>query len=211
MNPRLPGTTNRKAFTLIEMIIGMIMGIVVVAAVFTLLNFASRQITVYAERYNMYLQINNALADIQRRCVIAIAIAPDSVFSANQETEMKTEFAFESESTINAVTPDTRTDNALYRYCIDTGGNLILRKSDGPMSTVVSSTGRQSIDFTLVEGKFKPRIYFRRKFEAETENEPDFLVVTISAESTGKKAVPGLPKKIAKIDGFRLWFTDVVK
>ena len=54
-----------------------------------------------------------------------------------------------------------------------------------------------------VEGKYQPSI------RLEVGPEPNFMFVTVSAKSA-KKNLAGLPRSIAKVEGIRFWFVDLV-
>ncbi len=166
---------------------------IVSLVIFSIPVFFMNYINADLERYNIYSQINYALQDLKIRCASAIKISPGSFF-APSGTVTKSEFEFDGENDIYNITPDDLTDNAHYKYFVDTDKELVLEKTfNGAITRDI-----------LVEAKYNPKA----EFKYALGDEPNFLTVTINA--TNDKSTAGISKIISKTEGLRFWFVDVV-
>ncbi|MDD3295995.1 MAG: type II secretion system protein [Candidatus Omnitrophica bacterium] len=179
----------KKAFTLVEIIIVMVITGVVLLGITATSLFFIRQVTYNTERYNIYGQINYALEDIRLRCISAIQV--NSFFNATGET--RDNFEFEGEANLQNITPDDLSDNAIYRYQINpANGDLVLFKN-GQITDI------------LIEGRFFPSI----EFEYIAGSPPNTLKVAITA--AGDK-IPffGVSNEVVQGEVIRFWYIEVV-
>lgn len=184
----------RRAFTLVELIISVVMLGVISAVIFSLPIFFIGYVNADLERYNIYSQINYALEDMKLRCASAIQVAQGSFF-ASASTTGKPEFEFDGESDIYNITPDDLSDNARYKYFIDENKDLVLQRIFNGLTTKE----------ILVENKYRPQI----EFKYTSGDEPNFLTVTVQA--TNDKSTAGISKTISKSEGLRFWFVDIIR
>lgn len=181
-------------FSLLELLLGVVIGTLVVLAIFSVSSFATRQVGAFVERYNMYAQMSLALDTMQVVMPSATRISEDSLFNSVTAAAQDS-FAFTGEENPYKVTPANFADNAQYEFGIDARGNLVMHK------TLADGTATSEI---LIDGKYRPALEFK-PFE-----EPNFLVVTISA-SSARKQLSGLMRTISKVEGIRFWFASVVR
>ncbi len=172
--------------TLVELIISIVIIsiLLVVLGRFYLLIYS--RVAEEMKINDLHLQMDYALENLRLHCPSAIRLEPDSVFTSGT-TSSKPQFAFEAESDIYRITPDNLTDNAQYKYWVNT--------TSGALALVTNNSAEE----TLVQARFRPRIEFTYSEGAE----PNFLTVTVSAEHN--KVV------FSKTQGLRLWFIDAVK
>jgi uncharacterized protein YxeA len=176
--------------TLAELIVVLALICVLLLSVYSVYLIFFTSINYDTERYSISSQVSYALSDMKIRCLSASKIADDSRFSSNGESLEV--LSFNGESDIYSITPDDLSDNKDYSYYARENGDLILEEGGGKTEV-------------LVEGKYKPEVSFQYK----EGNEPNFIIVTISA--TGTRDFGNETPKIKKTEGIRFWFTDVVR
>lgn len=191
-------TNRRRAFTLLELTIVLvlvgILSLIVFSTTVIFLNYVNEDI----ERYNIHSQINYALEDMKVRCASAIQVDDSSYFSYSN-TSPKYRFEFLGEGDIYNVTPDELADNVRYTYFNTTDGEVVLETHGIANGTLLDRE-------ILVEGRYNGTLEFRYR----PGNEPNFLTVTVSAENK-KVGSGGLSKIVSKTEGIRFWFVDVVR
>ena len=193
---------NNKAFTMMELIIGIVLVSSIIMVVGVGFVFFKKQIDIYAERQHIYSQIAYTLEDMKLRLISATWVDDDSAFAppaSEGEVQVKNELYFRGQSDIHNVTPDDLTDDIWYKYAIDqsTGGLVLYTYSAG------KELQKQEV---MVEGKYKPKLEFSYK----KGYEPNFFVVTITVPS-GQANFVDIQNDIKKMEGLRIWFVDVVK
>lgn len=180
-----------RGFTLLELMLAVIIGTVVVLAAFSISTFTTKQVGVYVERYDMYSQMDYALEKLA--VVLPTAVRVQTPFVSSAQVMDNEPFEFVAENALYTVTPEVFTDDASYRLEIDSDGSLVLEKEfQGALERDV-----------LVDGKYTPRI------RLSIGSEPNFLFVNLVLNAK-RKQLGGLPRSIAKVEGIRLWFADLV-
>jgi len=189
----------KKAFTLTELVVAIMMVASVIAMSFSVYLFFSKQIMINRERYNMLSQINYAFEDMAIRTKSAVRIDSLSSFSlaANAISDTKTQLKFFGEKDIYKITPDEPADNTWYEYYIE-DGSLILETLDAAGN---SKTPEREV-LTLVDAKYRPILTFTW-YEGY---EPNFVTVNITTKGTIKPQV-----EVSRTQGLRFWFIDIKK
>jgi len=193
---------DNKAFTLMELIIGIILVSSIMMVVGVAFIFFKKQIDIYAERQHIYSQIAYALEDMKLRMISATGVDGDSAFeppASSGEEQVKNEFYFRGQSDIYNVTPDDLTDDIWYKYAIDSSTNDLV------LYTYNADKELQKRE-VMVEGKYKPELEFSYK----KGYEPNFFVVTVTVPS-GQAKLIDIQGDIKKMEGLRIWFVDIVK
>lgn len=185
---------NKKAFTLTELVIAIVLISSVIAMTLSIYLFFSKQLMTNREHYDMLSQINYAFEDMFVRCVSASQVDPDSVFTIASTAFMdsKAKFKFYGEKDIYNITPDDIMDNIWYEYRIDDDGSLILETQNASGNTKE----------VLIDAKYKPNV----RFEWYKGYEPNFMTVDISATSIIQPQT-----QLSRREGVRFWFIDVKK
>ena len=187
------------AFTLMELIIGLVLASSVMMVIGVGFIFFKKQIDIYAERQHIYSEVAYALEDMKLRIISATGVDSSSVFQppvVSGEPEVKNEFYFRGHSDIYNVTPDDLSDDVWYKYTIDPSTNDLV------LYTYTENVKKE----VMVEGKYKPKL----EFSYMKGYEPNFFVVTITVPS-GQANFVDIPNDIKKMEGLRIWFVDVVK
>ncbi len=193
---------NDKAFTIMELLIGVVLVSAVMMIIGLAFIFFKKQIDVYAERQHIYSQIAYTLEDMKLRLISATWIDSDSSFSppaSSGEVQLKNEFFFRGQKDIYNVTPDDLTDDIWYKYAVD--------QSTGALMLYTYDSGKElQKQEVLVEGKYKPELVFSYK----KGYEPNFCLVTVTVPS-GQANLIDIQSDIKKMEGLRVWFVDMVK
>ena len=182
----------RRAITLLELLISIILVSFVFLVVSESLSYTIKQVSVLAERYTMYSQVSYALDDLVARSQGAAQIAAGSFFSPSGGSLQ--EFGFFGERDVSNITPDNLNDNVWYHYFIDPASGALVRETDNADREV------------LVEGKFSPGA----AFEYRQGDEPNLMVVTLNATSKRYKGAH-LARTMAKMGTIRFWFVNIVR
>lgn len=185
----------KKALTLIELILGLILISGTLAVVSGGLVFFVNQLKVNLERSTIHTQMDYTMQDMKIRCVSALGLGSYFPLAGGEKQEL----SFEGECDMYKVTLNDLTDNCMYKYSVDPTYGLVLNCTNGP--------GGGKCNFNnevLIETKFKPAV----KFIYDNTIAPDFLKVELQASSS-KKPIGG-DETITKKGGIRFWFIDVV-
>jgi len=189
----------KKALTLIELILGLILISGTIAVVSGSLIFLVNQLQANMERSAIHGQLNYAVEDMKLRCVSALNLA--NYFSVGIDD--KSELTFEGECGMYSVSLNSRDDNCTYRYFVDGNNNLMLN--------CVSAGGVCPFNNELlVEGKFRPTL----NFHSNSALGLNLLTVNLTAQSTTTHRIPlGADRDglVHKTGGIRFWFIDVIQ
>lgn len=182
---------SKKALTLIELILGLILISGTLAVVSGSLVFFVNQLQANLERSAIHTQLDYAMQDMKIRAVSAVGLGEYfDVSGGNMEN-----LSFEGECDMYNVTLNDLTDNCSYKYFVDSTKGLVL-----------SCSGSKKIfnNEVLIEPKYKPTL----KFTYDPDIAPDILEVEMTA--TSKKTPLGGDPTITKKGNIRFWFIDVV-
>lgn len=185
-----------RAFTLIELLVAIIVLVIAIAGVMGMSIFCVLQVRAQMERADAQTQINFALEDMKLHFMSAISAAPMFDAAGGSASVL----TVEGERDIYHITPDKTDDNEIYTYKVrspcytggDEGEGCLIRKTD------VSEE-------VLVDARFKPTIEFRYN----RNDPPNFITVEIKVHT--KTAPAGLNGEIARKEGVRFWFINIVE
>jgi type II secretory pathway pseudopilin PulG len=188
---------NKKALTLIELILALILISGTLAVVSGGLLFFVNQLQANIERNSMHSQLNYAMEDMKLRCVSALNLSQYFPAAGGD----KNEITFEGECNIYEVTLNDDDDNCIYRYYKDANNNLILNCADAGGTCTFGNE-------LLVEGKYNPTL----NFTFDNTLGLNVLTVDMTATSTSPHRIPlGGNATITKTGGIRFWFIDVTQ
>lgn len=183
----------KKAMTLIELILALILMSGILTVVSASMLFFVNQIQANLERSNVYTQISYALEDMKMRTVSAVALGA----SFDNDGESKNDLVFQGETDIHSVTLNTLTDNCWYKYYI-LNNDLVVRKC-------TDNTCVNGADEVLIERKFTPTL----TFNYDKDSPPNLLRVVLTASST--KLPLGGSNPVTSQGGIRFWFIDAAQ
>lgn len=193
----------KKAMTLIELILALILVSGIITVVSASLVFFVNQIQANLERSNIYTQMSYAMEDMKIRCVSAVTLGV--YFNPDEE---KNNLVFQGEQDIYNVTLNNLNDNCWYKYYLanpdptDSLKKDLVVKSCPDLTDSSCSAGSEEV---LIERKFKPNI----TFNYDKDSPPNLLRVVLKAFSN--KVPLGGSKEITKEGGIRFWFIDAAK
>ena len=199
---------NKKALTLIELIIACILMGTVILGITGLALFFVEQVTANMERQRLQSQIDYAFEDMQLRCLSASKSTTSPVISPGGTS---THLEFIGEQDIYAINPSgvLATTKRLYRYDVSVASDIVLRTCPGTTTPPCEGI-KVTTEEILVDHRFAPPTGTNfLQFNHTTGTEPNFLTVTIRART--ERAPIGADRDIAKSDGLRFWFVDVVE
>lgn len=183
----------KKAMTLIELILALMLMSGILIVVSASLVFFVNQIQANLQRSNIYTQMGYAMDDMKMRTVSAVALG--SYF--DNDGDSKTELVFHGESNIYNVTLNTLADNSWYKYYV-VNNNLVLK-------TCADSSCVAGNEEILVEAKFTPGV----TFYYDLNTAPNLLRVVLTANST--KIPLGGSNPVRSEGGIRFWFLDAAQ
>lgn len=199
----------KKAMTLIELILALILVSGIITVVSASLVFFVNQIQANLERSNIYTQMSYAMEDMKIRCVSAVGLGAYFSYAGEQKSEL----VLQGENDIYNVTLNILTDNCWYKYYLTNPDPTDSLKKDLVVKScpnLLDSSCSVGSEEVLIERKFKPGIAFNYTIDPVTgAPPPNLLQVVLTAESN--KVPLGGSKKITKEGGIRFWFIDAAK
>ncbi|MCX7927529.1 MAG: type II secretion system GspH family protein [Candidatus Omnitrophica bacterium] len=180
--------------TLVEVIVSLAVLSILILTIYRSYGMFLNNISYFLRRADTHMQIDFAFDHFRLHVLNAIRIDKESLFTANEDGT-KDEFAFEGEADYNNITPDNDSDNACYKYYINSSGFFVVEK------TIGCNASTKPTYETLISNYLKPKV----TFQYVKDTEPNFMKITIEAGGLRSS------ERITKTEGIRLLFVDVVQ
>ncbi|MDD4294621.1 MAG: prepilin-type N-terminal cleavage/methylation domain-containing protein [Candidatus Omnitrophica bacterium] len=189
----------RRALSLIEFLITMVIMTFVFAGLIVVFSFLFKNIVYNFERSDMYGQVTYALDDMRLRFISAIE-TKTMFSSSNNEVDF---FEFKGEKDIYNIRPNDATlysatgsgSKVWYRYSLKDDGNLVLEVSFDDGNTY-------QVSDVLVDKRYRPRL----SFVYVEGDEPNFFEADIKVVGEKNSAL-----EMDLTEGIQTWFIGVVK